>query len=259
MSKHAPKLKIENLSVVYQNLNNSLTAIKDLSFEVGNGEFVSIIGPSGCGKTTLLHTLAGLIKPTAGQILIDSLGMAGPNRRLAIVFQDATLLPWRNVWGNIAYGLESQRTTNSEKDERVNRYLKLVGLAKFAPFYPHQLSGGMKQRVNLARALSCEPEILLLDEPFAALDAQTREKMGQELSEIWQKTKKTFIFVTHQISEALFLADRIIVLSGRPGKIKRELKINFPRPRKMTLKWEKEFTAKEQYLWKLIETGREIK
>jgi len=183
--------------------------------------------------------------------------VSGPGHERVVVFQDATLLPWRNVWGNIAYGLEAQGIKKSQKEEKVRHYLKLVGLTKFADYYPHQLSGGMAQRVNLARALVCEPEILLLDEPFAALDAQTREKLGQELLTIWQKTKKTFVFVTHQISEALFLADRVIVLSSRPGKVKKEIKVGFPRPRHLSLKWQKEFVEKERLLWSLIEKGQD--
>lgn len=248
-------IEINNLSVAYiiNNEGQKLTALKDLTLQIHQGEFISIIGPSGCGKTTLLYTLAGLLKPTMGEIYLDSKKITGPGRERALVFQDPTLLPWRNTWGNITYGLESQGGEKSKIKEEVTHYLKLVKLSHFANFYPHQLSGGMKQRVNLARALACEPEILLLDEPFAALDAQTREKLGLELLEIWQKTKKTFVFVTHQISEALFLANRVIVLSARPGTVKKELKVNFSRPRQLSLKWEKKFTKKERLIWDLIE------
>lgn len=246
-------LTIKDLSFFYPTADKPLWVLNDINLTIRPGEFVCLIGPSGCGKTTLLYTIAGLLKPTTGEILLDGQKNTGPSSKKAMVFQDATLLPWRNVWGNLAYGLETQRIEKSEKENRVQHYLKMVGLANFVEYYPHQLSGGMKQRVNLARALACEPEILLLDEPFASLDAQTREKMGQELLSIWQKTKKTFIFVTHQISEALFLADRVIILSGRPGRIKKELKVDFPRPRQLSIKWEKKFTEKERLIWRLIE------
>ena len=251
------KLIIQNLTITFESQEGQLTALKNLDLRVNPGEFLAIIGPSGCGKTTLLYALAGLLKPSEGKIFLNDQGVNGPGRERVVVFQDATLLPWRNVWGNIAYGLESQGIKKSQKEEKVRHYLKLVKLSKFANYFPRQLSGGMKQRVNLARALACEPEILLLDEPFAAIDAQTRERLGQELLEIWEKTKKTFVFVTHQISEALFLADRVIVLSARPGKVKKELKIDFPRPRRLSLKWQRKFIEKEQLLWSLIEKGQD--
>src|SRR5204862_2440745 len=195
------------------------------------GDFVSIVGPSGCGKTTLLHILGGLLRSTRGQVLVDGKVVTGPGRERALVFQDPALLPWRTVLGNIAYGLECLRTDRRAARAQALAWLELVGLGGFGLHYPNELSGGMQQRVNLARALAVDPEILLMDEPFAALDAQTRQVMQTELLSIWERTQTTVVFVTHQIEEAIYLADRLVVLSGRPCRPRETIEVGLPRPR----------------------------
>lgn len=237
-------LELSHLSVSYDNGKKKTVALKDINLSVRPGEFISIIGPSGCGKTTLLYTIAGLKESKEGsKSLLGSVN---------VVFQDPLLLPWRTAEKNIAFGIEVKGLSKKEREGRTNKLLKLVGLSGYGQYFPHQLSGGMRQRVNLARALACEPETLLLDEPFANIDALTREALGDEILSIWQKTQKTFIFVTHQITEALLLSERVIVLSARPGRIVADVKVNLPYPRK-TLRFSKEFISKEKYLTRLIE------
>ncbi|MDD2822456.1 MAG: ABC transporter ATP-binding protein [Candidatus Daviesbacteria bacterium] len=231
-------IQVKHLSFSYLTRTGSFTALKDLSFEINKTEFVCIIGPSGCGKTTLLNCLAGLLKPTQGEFYL--------NGQTAVVFQDPLLLPWRNVLTNITYGLEIQKIDPQEIAKRAKKILSTLKLADFAHFYPHQLSGGMKQRVNLGRALICNPDILLLDEPLSHLDPQTREQMQLEILRIFDKEKKTFIFVTHLIEEAIFLADRLIILGKSPGTIREVIKINFKRPRDLTLKHNRKFQNMEK-------------
>lgn len=247
-------ISFDNLSFTYFNplKNLSTQALKNISLTVKKGEFVTIVGPSGCGKTSLLYCLGGLIKPTGGKIMLSGKKVTGPSKEKAIVFQDPLLLPWRTVLGNALYGLEMQKLSKQEAVKKARKYLQLVGLNEFENFHPNELSGGMKQRVNLARALCLEPEVLLLDEPFSHLDAQTREFMQQELLNIYQKTKSTFIFVTHEIDEAIFLADRVIVLSKRPGAVKAIIKVNLPRPRNLNLKTRFEFAKIKKKIWQLI-------
>jgi len=204
-------------------------ALAGINLEIMNGEFFAIVGPSGCGKSTFLEIVAGLIKPTSGSIYIDGVPITGPDHNRGIVFQGYALFPWRTVMGNVAYGLEEKGVSDTEKI--CMEYISLVGLSGFENYYPHELSGGMKQRVAIARALAYDPDILLMDEPFAALDAQTREILQGELLRIWNETKKTVLFVTHNIEEAVFLADRIAVMSGRPGAIKKVIEVPLSRPR----------------------------
>ena len=229
-------------------------AIKHLNLGVRAGEFVCIVGPSGCGKSTFLNAISGLLPINAGQLLLDSRPITRPGPDRAQVFQSPYLLPWRNVRGNILYGMEAQHVPKDEMRQRADYYINLVGLASFAQHYPHELSGGMQQRVNLARALAIKAELLLLDEPFAALDAQTREFMQAELLRIWQATQTTALFVTHQISEAVYLADRVVVLSARPGRVREEIRIDLPRPRELRLKRTPEFLEYEERIWELIES-----
>lgn len=243
-------LDIRNLSLTYTNPQTQ--ALSDISFKIQQGEFVSIIGPSGCGKTTLLLLLSGLITPTFGQILLNNDKISKPKKEIAFVFQDPLLLPWRNACENISFGQEMRKTPKEKIVNKTSYYIKLVHLSGFEKHYPNQLSGGMKQRVNLARALSCEPEILLLDEPFAHLDYQTRKIMQNELLEIFEKTKKTFIFVTHNIHEAIFLSDRIIVLGGK-GYLKTEIKVPFKRPRKREIQDSSAFLKLKKKIWRMIE------
>jgi NitT/TauT family transport system ATP-binding protein len=212
-------------------LGRRITVLDDLTLAVGRGEFLALVGPSGCGKTTLLHVLDGLVPPTRGQVLIDGQRASALGRERAMVFQDAALLPWRTTVENIAYGLECLDVRRPDALAAARRWLTAVGLEGFGEHYPHELSGGMQQRVNLARALAVEPAILLMDEPFASLDAQTRETMQAEFLRIWARTAKTVVFVTHMISEALYLADRVVVLTGRPARVQETIAVELPRPR----------------------------
>lgn len=210
--------------------------LEDVSFDVQDREFVSIVGPSGCGKTTLLHCLAALQNISGGSILCDGVSAAETSTMRAMVFQAPTLLPWRNVVENVAYGLSLQGRKTQEDKDRVDALIKLVGLGGFERNYPHELSGGMQQRVNLARALAVEPQVLLMDEPFAALDAQTREDMQGELLRIWGYDRKTVVFITHQIDEAVYLSDRVLVMSARPSRVRAAITITLDRPRERRVK-----------------------
>jgi NitT/TauT family transport system ATP-binding protein len=207
-----------------------------VSFDVRDGEFLSIVGPSGCGKTTLLRIVDGLVGCDYGEVILNGHAVSKPGPDRGFVFQSDGLLPWRTVLENVAFGLEAQGVPRKERRERAGELLGMVGLASFHNAYPHQLSGGMRQRVNLARALAINPDVLLMDEPFAALDAQTRELMQNELLRIWAKHRKTVIFITHQIDEAVYLSDRVLVLSARPGRVIREIQVEVPRPRPLSVK-----------------------
>jgi len=229
-------------------------ALADVSLTVGDGEFIAVVGPSGCGKTTLLNIVAGLLRFDAGHVTIDGTAIDGPGIDRAVVFQHASLLPWRTIAGNIRYGMELQKRFDAATmRERTDHFIRLVGLSGFEKHYPSELSGGMQQRVNLARALAADPKVLLMDEPFAALDAQTREYMQAELLKIWLNARKTVVFITHQINEAVYLADRVIVMGPRPGRVKGEFTIPFERPRTLALKREPRFLEIEDAIWKLVE------
>ena len=230
-----------------------LLALDNINLHVDDGEFVSIVGPSGCGKTTFINLCDGLLKPTAGNITIDGKQVSGPGTDRGMVFQDSCLMPWRTVFKNVIFGLECQGLDNAEGQERARTFVKLVGLQGFEDHYPHELSGGMQQRCNLARALTVDPKILIMDEPFAALDAQTREIMQSELLRIWREARKTVLFITHQINEAIYLADRVIVFGARPGKVKQTIKIDLPRPRALSLKRDPRFLDLENRVWEQIE------
>jgi NitT/TauT family transport system ATP-binding protein len=231
-----------------------LLALENVNLTVDEGEFVTIVGPSGCGKTTFINIADGLLKPTGGKILLDGQEVKGPGTDRAMVFQDACLLPWRTVIKNVMFGLECRGHRDGPAErERAMKFIKLVGLGGFEDHYPHELSGGMQQRCNLARALTVDPEVLIMDEPFAALDAQTREIMQLELLRIWNEARKTVLFITHQINEAIYLADRVIIFGARPGRVKDVLKIDIPRPRNLAVKRSKQFLEYEDYLWGQIE------
>lgn len=230
-----------------------LLALDNINLSVEEGEFVTIVGPSGCGKTTFINIADGLLKPTGGKIMLDGKEVTGPGNDRAMVFQDPCLLPWRTVLKNVLFGLECRGLEGNAERERALKFIKLVGLSGFEDHFPHELSGGMQQRCNLARALTVDPEILIMDEPFAALDAQTREIMQMELLRIWNEAKKTVLFITHQINEAIYLADRVIIFGARPGRVKDVLKIDIPRPRKLAVKRDKQFLEYEDKLWNLIE------
>lgn len=232
-----PILTIRNLSTVFPNDNGGLHALDNISFKVRVREFVCVLGPSGSGKTTLLRILAGLIPPTSGSFTFGR----GEEPSIGMVFQQATLMPWRTVTENIKLPLEVNKVDEATAHKKTNEMIELVGLTGFEDSLPRDLSGGMAQRVAIARALIHDPDLLLLDEPFASLDAMTRERMWTELSNIWQVRQKTVIMVTHSINESLFLADRVLVLTQRPGKIKMDMAVDLPRPRKDEIRYTSQF------------------
>ena len=209
-----------------------IQALHDINFTIEEGEFICVIGPSGCGKSTLISLIAGLEFPDSGQVFVDNKIVEAPSKDRLVVFQEAALFPWLTVLGNVEFGLKIAGVPEKEKRDRALEAIKTVHLARFVNAYPHQLSGGMRQRAAIARALVMDPKILLMDEPFAALDAQTRQMLQEELQDIWQKTKKTVLFVTHNVREATFLSDRVFEITARPGTIKKEYPIHIPRPRR---------------------------
>jgi NitT/TauT family transport system ATP-binding protein len=227
------KLQLKSVSKTFYSRNQEVTALEDISFEVAEGEFLCIIGPSGCGKSTLLNIIAGLEKPDRGEVLIDGqiINRPGPDR--VVMFQDDALFPWLNVLDNIEFGMKMKNTPKDKRRALALEFLRMVHLSTFKHSFVHELSGGMKQRVALARALAINPRLLLMDEPFGSLDAQTREILQADLQEIWALTEKTIIFITHNVREAVCLGDRVLVCSARPGRIKKEIKIELPRPRKL--------------------------
>jgi NitT/TauT family transport system ATP-binding protein len=250
------KLEIERLTKRYwlERDKREVLALSDVSVAVEEGEFAAIVGPSGCGKTTLLNIVAGLLPYDEGAVAIDGKKVTGPGVDRAVVFQHSSLLPWRSILGNIRYGMEMQkRFDEATMQQRAQDFLKMVGLTGFERHYPRELSGGMQQRVNLARALAADPQVLLMDEPFAALDAQTREFMQAELLKIWSQARKTVLFITHQINEAVYLADRVVVMSARPGRVKDVFQIPFSRPRTLHLKRDPQFLEIEDAIWRLVE------
>jgi len=226
-----PKISIFGLTKVFYKKENSVTALEKISLSIEDGEFVCLVGPSGCGKTTLLRILAGLETQSAGDFKIARSNEERPLQ--SMVFQERGIIPWLTVEGNVAFGLNMRHLPKSVVRERTAYFLNKVGLTKFAKMYPKELSGGMKQRVSIARAFANDPEILLMDEPFGALDEQNKYILQEELLSIWSETKKTVLFITHSIDEALFLSDRVLLMSSQPGKIVEEIKIDLPRPRKL--------------------------
>jgi NitT/TauT family transport system ATP-binding protein len=230
-------------------------ALDSIDFGVGEGEFVAVVGPSGCGKSTLLDILSGLAAPTAGDIEIDGRPVTGPTLDRGIVLQGYALFPWRTTRQNIEFGLEAKGIPKAERREISDRFTRLVGLEGFEDRLPHELSGGMKQRVALARALAYDPGVLLMDEPFAAVDAQTREVLQDELLRIWSETRKTVILVTHSIEEAVYLADRVVVLSPNPGRIREIVRIDLPRPRTPDLRSSERFGRLRLRVWDLLQAS----
>jgi NitT/TauT family transport system ATP-binding protein len=232
---------------------SSTRAVNELNLSVGTGTFVAIVGPSGCGKTTLLKVVDGQVPVSSGEVLVNGEPLERASQERAMVFQEALLLPWFNVLRNVAYGLEARRVAKRSARAKAKQYVNLVGLDGFENHYPHELSGGMQQRANLARALAVEPRLLLMDEPFSALDAQTREIMQQELLRIWSEAEPTVLFITHDIAEAVYLSDKVVVMSGRPGSIVEEISIDLPRPRELEVKRTSKFQGYEDRIWRLIE------
>jgi len=227
----ASLLSMRGVSRRYLTSRHDTTAVHDLNIEIDEGEFVCVVGPSGCGKSTLLNLVAGLDHPTEGEILFDGKPLRRPGADRVVVFQDAALYPWLNVRANVEFGLKIKGIRGRELGGTVDRYLELVNLTKFSRAFVHELSGGMKQRVQLARALAVEPRMLLMDEPFAALDAQTRDVLQEELQQIWLRTGATILFITHNVREAALLADRVLVMTPGPGRIKAEIPVPLQRPR----------------------------
>jgi NitT/TauT family transport system ATP-binding protein len=236
----------------YERNGKSLAIVEIGEFAAREGEFITVIGPSGCGKSTFLHIMGGFIKPEAGSIRVDGRQVDGPGPDRGMMFQEFSLFPWKSVAGNIAWGLEAQGFEKSKIDEIVERQLAMIGLADFRNHYPAELSGGMKQRAALARVLAFDPKVLLMDEPFGALDAQTREVMQEELMNLWERTRKTVVFVTHDIDEAVFLADRVVVLTARPARVREEIKIDLPRPRDIAVRKSVQCLEYRNYIWDLI-------
>ena len=246
-------IEARNIGLVFKSKDRApVTALSNFNLEVGRGEFVSIVGPSGCGKSTFLNMLLGLIQPGAGEMRIDGTPITGPGQERAMVFQEFGLLPWRTVQANVELGLELKGVPAAQRAARGRDLINLVGLNGFERHYPHELSGGMKQRVGLARALATDPEVLLMDEPFAALDAQTRDLMQMELLQIWERTNKTVLFVTHSIEEAAYLSDRVIVMTARPGRTKNIVKIDLPRPRDYEMRLTPEFNEIKSRIWEVL-------
>jgi NitT/TauT family transport system ATP-binding protein len=247
-----PALEVSDLRKSYTK-NGSTLAILDVpNFAVREGEFVTVIGPSGCGKSTFLHIMGGFIPSDSGSIRVYGVEVKGPGPDRGMMFQEFALFPWKTVAGNVAWGLEAQNFPKDKIEEIVARYLEMTGLSDFSNHYPAELSGGMKQRVALARVLAFDPKVLLMDEPFGALDAQTRESMQEEVTRIWERTRKTIVFVTHDIEEAVYLGDRVIVLSARPGRIRDEVKIDLPRPRGLEIKKSIQCHEYRNHIWDLI-------
>jgi NitT/TauT family transport system ATP-binding protein len=242
---------VDGVSKTYIDRAHTVHALDGIDLTVESEEFAAVVGPSGCGKSTLLNLIAGLLTPSAGAIWLD--GELPPGRTAtAMVFQEFALFPWRTAQANIEFGLEEIGMPAAERARRARTFIELAGLTGFEARYPHQLSGGMRQRVGIARALAVEPTILLMDEPFSALDAQTRQLMQEELLAIWERTRQTIVYVTHNIQEAVYMADRVIVLSRRPGRVLAEVKIELPRPREERMLGEPAFVASVERIWSLI-------
>lgn len=261
-SSRQGKIEIKNVSRTFTIRRNSnggkedFTALQNVNLTVYQGEFLTIVGPSGCGKSTLLDIIAGLAKPNSGEIYIDNKLITKPDLDRGIILQGYALFPWRTVRKNVEFGLEIKKVPKNQKKDISQTYIDLVGLQGFEDRYPHELSGGMKQRVAIARALAYAPEVLLMDEPFAAVDAQTREILQDELLRIWEETNKTIIFVTHSIDEAVALADRVAVMSTNPGRIKEIVEVKLPRPRRVNdVKSSTDFSWMRHKIWELLQNG----
>jgi len=248
-----PIIEVSKLAKDFNAGHAVLRALADVSFSVEEGRFVTLVGPSGCGKSTLLQILAGLIGATSGQVLIEGKRISAPMPdKIGMVFQDPTLLPWKTALANVEFPLDLRGVDRTLRRSRCSALLELVGLSEFADHYPHELSGGMRQRVAIARGLAQDPRLILMDEPFAALDEQTRTRMGHDLLDIWQKTGKTVFFITHSLTEAIYLSDVVLVMSPRPGRIIERIAIDFPRPRELDIIGSEAFGRIRNRIWHLI-------
>ena len=243
------KLKIDNVYKEYQGRNGKTIALNGVSLDIKENEFICVVGPSGCGKSTLLNIIAGLLEPTSGTVSLDGKVIEGTGVERGVVFQQYALFPWRTVLKNVMFPLEMKKVPKAEAEAIARKYIKSVGLEGFEKSFPKELSGGMKQRVAIARAYAANPEVLLLDEPFGALDAQTRTQLQSELIHTWQEEKKTCFFITHDVEEAIILANKVIIMSARPGRIKKVVDIDLPYPRTQEMKMEKPFLDLKAYIW----------
>jgi len=248
-----PHIEVRNVSLVYDTPSGRVTGVDGVSFDIEQSQFLCLVGPSGCGKTTLLNIIAGFLPPSSGEIRIGGERVSGHGMDRGIVFQDfAQLFPWRTALGNVAFGLEMKGMGKAEREAIALAQLRLVKLEKFAQSYPHHLSGGMQQRVAIARALAYNPSVLLMDEPFAALDALTRDAMQRLLADVWRETRKTVVYVTHNVAEAVYLADRVIVMTPRPGMVADVVEVTLPRPRAPETKVDPRFTGLVQLIGRKI-------
>jgi NitT/TauT family transport system ATP-binding protein len=246
------RVSLEAVSQTYTDgRGGAVRALDGVTLAAEAEQFVALLGPSGCGKSTLLNIVAGLLSPTEGEVYFEGAAREG-QPATAMVFQEFALFPWRTVLGNVEFGLEEAGVPSAERRRRARAHLELTGLAGFEDRYPHQLSGGMRQRVGIARALAVEPAVLLMDEPFSALDAQTRQLMQEELLAIWERTRKTILYVTHNIHEAVYMADRVVVLSRRPGRVLADVAVALPRPRRESMLGERAYVAAVERIWALI-------
>lgn len=250
--KRNVKVRIDNVSKVFPSRNGEVTALKDINLDIMENEFVTVVGPSGCGKSTLLNIIAGLIEPSQGAVYCDDKEIKGTGIERGVVFQQYALFPWLTVRGNVEFGLKIQGVKPDKASEIALKYIKMVQLEDFVDHYPKELSGGMKQRVAIARAYAVNPSVLLMDEPFGALDAQTRTQLQEELLETWEKEQKTCFFITHDVDEAIILGQKVIIMSARPGEISEIVDVNIPYPRDQETKMTQEFLDVKNYIWSKV-------
>lgn len=248
----AVKVKIDNVVKTYNTRKGETVALNGVSLDIKENEFICVVGPSGCGKSTLLNIIAGLLEPTSGSVSVDDKIVDGPGPERGVVFQQYALFPWLTVLKNVEFGLKLKGITGDQATQEAMKYLKMVDLEQFANSYPKELSGGMKQRVAIARAYAVNPQVLLMDEPFGALDAQTRTQLQTELLETWEKERKTCFFITHDVDEAIILAQKVIIMSARPGRIKEIVDITIPYPRTQETKMSPEFLELKNYIWSQV-------
>ena len=246
------KLKIDNVKKTFDSRNGLVTALSEVNMDIMENEFITVVGPSGCGKSTLLNIIAGLTEPTSGSVYCDGHLVTGTGTERGVVFQQYALFPWLTVKGNVKFGLEMKGIKGKEADEIAMKYIKMVELEDFVNHYPKELSGGMKQRVAIARAYAVNPSVLLMDEPFGALDAQTRTQLQEELLQTWEKEQKTCFFITHDVDEAIILGQKVVIMSARPGRVKEVVDINIPYPRNQETKMSKEFLDIKNYIWSQV-------
>lgn len=253
MAMNTPKIRLSNVTKKFVLENRTITALENVSFEIQEGEFVVIVGASGCGKTTLINHIAGFLQPDSGDILLDNKPITGITPECGMIFQQYALFPWMTVQKNVEFGPKMKGIGEKERKEIAQKYIKLVGLQEFSESYPNSLSGGMQQRVSIARVLANDPKVMLLDEPFAALDAMTRQVLQEQLVRIYEKHKKTIIFITHSIDEALLLSSRIIIMTARPGKIAKDVKNDLPYPRNASAQLSVEYVELKRLIWTTVQ------